>query len=221
MNQIIYPHAVIATDIVVFGIRNGELIVPLIGMKKEPFVGMRAIPGGLIKSDESVAMGAARILEEKTGVRGVYLEQLATFGAVDRDPFGRVVSVAYFALISSDSHLKTTREYSGIEWFSAVKPPKLAYDHAEILTTAIKRLRSKLSYTNIVYGLLPRRFTLSDLQKVYEIILAKKIDKRNFRKKILMLKLVKPTGENEGGTAHRPAKLYEFILRKPREIEVI
>jgi 8-oxo-dGTP diphosphatase len=175
-----YKFAVIAADVVIFSLINDELQALLIRMKKSPYAGYWAAPGGLVKPEESVDEAAKRHLFTKTGVKDVYLEQLYTFGEVARDPFGRVVSVAYFALIpTSGLKLKTTDEYEEVKWFAVSDLPKLAYDHRKIIEMAIKRLRSQLEYSNIVYSLMPAEFTLPELQKTYEIIL-----KKNFIKEI-------------------------------------
>ncbi len=217
-----YQFAVIATDVVVFTVFEGSLRALLIKMKKEPFEGMWAVPGGLVKPDESVDSAAQRQLVSKTGVKEVYLEQLYTFGKVNRDPFGRVVSVAYFALIPNTGiKLYTTDEYADVAWFPVNKLPPLAYDHKEIIKTAITRLISKLEYTNVVYSLLPNNFTLTDLQEIYQIILGKKLDKRNFRKKILSLGLIKKTGKRQVGEGGRPAELFNFVKRAPQVVEMI
>lgn len=217
-----YTFAVIATDVVIFTMKDGQLQVLLIKMKKQPFTEFWAAPGGLVSPVESINYAASRVLAEKTGVSDVYLEQLYTFGEVDRDPFGRVVSVAYFALIQSPHvKLKTTAEYGDVAWFPVKKLPKLAYDHAQIIRTAIQRLKAKLEYTNIVYSLLPKEFTLSELQQVYQTILDEALDKRNFRKKVLSLGLLKKLQKKRQGTASRPAELYSFISTKPQEIHLI
>jgi 8-oxo-dGTP diphosphatase len=217
-----YQHAVIATDIVIFTIIDNDLKVLLIKMKKSPFEDSWAMPGGLIEPDESLEKAAYRHLLKKTNVKDVYLEQLYTFGDVDRDPFGRVVSVAYFALISADNlKLKTTKEYTDVKWFSIKEIPKLAYDHEKILEHSLKRLKSKLEYTNIVQNLLPKQFTLKNMQDIYELILNKKIDKRNFRKKISSLKIIKKTDKKTTGEAHRPADLYEFSDKNYKIIQIL
>lgn len=217
-----YTFAVIATDVVIFTMKGGQLQVLLIKMKKQPFTEHWAAPGGLVSPVESVNHAASRVLAEKTGVSNVYLEQLYTFGEVDRDPFGRVVSVAYFALIQSPQvHLKTTSEYGDVAWFPVKKLPKLAYDHTKIIRTAVQRLKAKLEYTNIVYSLLPKEFTLTELQQVYQIILDESLDKRNFRKKVLSLGLLKKLQKKRQGTASRPAELYSFVSTKPQEIHLI
>lgn len=217
-----FKHAVIATDIALFSIKEGKLHVLLIEMKKPEYKGKWALPGGLVDVEEGLENAARRHLDVKTGVKQVYLEQLETFGDPKRDPFGRVVSVAYFALISWDKYkLSTSSEYGGVAWFSIDKLPKLAYDHNKIIITAIDRLKTKLMYTNIVYGLLPKSFTLTQLQDVYELILDETLDKRNFRKKILSLDIVKETKGVQTGQAFRPAQLYTFISNKPKVIEML
>lgn len=218
-----YDFAVIASDVVIFTIRESKLNVLLIKMQKEPYKNnFWAAPGGLAKPDESVDGSARRNLFEKTGVKNVYLEQLYTFGEIGRDPFGRVVSVAYFALIPSDNiRLKTTREYGDVQWFGIDALPKLAYDHKKIITTACERLQKKLGYSNIAYSLLPKKFPLSELQKTYEIILKRKLDKRNFRKKIFSLGLVKKTDKTERGRSNRPAALYEFAKKTAQIMSIL
>jgi len=207
-----YKYAAVATDVVIFTVVRGELKVLLIKMKKKPYTNKWALPGGLVHAEESVDDAAKRILEEKTGVSKVYLKQLAAFGRVGRDPFGRVVSVAYFALVSSDKlKLKTTEEYSDVAWFDVKKVTDLAYDHDEILRTAVSQLKGELMYSKISAGLLPTEFTLTDLQHLYEVILNRNIDKRNFRKKIQQSGLIKAVGKQRKGTASRPAALFKFI----------
>lgn len=217
-----YQFAAIATDVVIFTMQNNLLKVLLINMKKPPFTDFWACPGGLVKPDESVEESAKSHLLEKTGVKGIYLEQLHTFGRVDRDPFGRVVSVAYFALASSDNiNLSTTKEYKDVAWFPVKKLPKLAYDHLEVISKAVERLKQKLEHSNIVYTLLPKHFSLGDLQNIYELILDRNLDKRNFRKKVLSLNMVRETKGKRVGQANRPARLYEFVNKNPQEIEVL
>jgi 8-oxo-dGTP diphosphatase len=215
-------HPKVAVDLVIFSIVDGMLCVALIQMKKKPFEDMWAFPGGLVGLKESVDAAAKRDLKEKTDISNVYLEQLYTAGDVDRDPLHRVVSVAYFALINSEKvTLKTSKKYKDIRWFPVNKLPRLAYDHSEMSKIALARLKSKLEYTNIVYGLMPESFTLSHLQQVYEIILGRKLDKRNFRKKIHSLRLLKKTGLFDRKTTRRPASLYKFKERKSKIIEIL
>ncbi|MDO8571962.1 MAG: NUDIX domain-containing protein [bacterium] len=217
-----YPHAVIATDVVILTVHEEQLRVLLIKMKKKPYIGMWAVPGGLVQGSESVDAAAKRHLIEKTGVKDIFLEQLYTFGRVNRDPFGRVVSVAYFSLIpNANLQLKTTKDYEDVAWFSVKKLPKLAYDHDEIIHNAINRLKAKLGYSTISYSLLPKEFTLSQLQHIYEVILSTSLDKRNFRKKILSLGLVKKIGKKRIEGASRPAELYMFLKRFPSIADVL
>ncbi len=217
-----YKHAVVACDIAVFTVSDDKLKVLLMKMKKYPYSKHWALPGGLIKTTESVNQAAARLLLEKTGLRNVFLEQLYTFGEIHRDPFGRVVSVAYFALIPGDRpKLQIGKEHNVLGWFLVDKLSPLAYDHKAIVEMALNRLKTKLAYTNIVYSLLPEEFTLGQLQKFYEIILGKKIDKRNFRKKFLSLGLIRSVRKNTTGFAHRPALLYTFKNRTPTDINIL
>lgn len=216
-----YKFAVIATDVVIFTVRGNVLQILLVKMKRAPFIGMWAAPGGLVKPEESVDEAAKRHLEAQTGLKNVYIEQLYTFGEVDRDPFGRVVSVAYVALIPYNAEVKTGEEYSEIDWFPVRTLPKLAYDHEEVIRYAVARLRAKLEYTNIVYSLLPKEFTLGELQSVYEIVRGRRLDKRNFRRKILSLGTIRKSPQKKQGAAHRPATLYCFRKRAPQFVEMI
>jgi len=211
----------LAVDAVIFSIKDGSLQVLLIQMKKSPFTGDWAIPGGLIDDAETTLKAAERILQTQTGVSDVYLEQLMTFDDVQRDPAGRVVSVAYVALLpNTDAKLETTEKYSDVRWWPVKKLPALAYDHKHILKLAIDRLTAKIQYTNIAWSLLPSEFTLSELQTVYEIILDKPLDKRNFRKRIAALDLIKPSGKKREGGAFRPAELYQFKEKTLKFVEI-
>ncbi|HAM88423.1 MAG: NUDIX hydrolase [Candidatus Falkowbacteria bacterium GW2011_GWC2_38_22] len=203
-----YEYAVMATDTVLFALDDGKLKILLIKMNKKPFVDMWAVPGGLVRGDESVEVSAKRTLKEKTGVANVFMEQLYTFGNVNRDPFGRVVSIAYMALTPNiDMEIKTTKDHKEIGWFDVKDLPVLAYDHEKIVKTAVSRLSAKLEYTNIVFQLLSKEFTMNELQTAYEIIRGEKLDKRNFQKKILALDLVKKLDKKTTGQAHRPANV--------------
>jgi 8-oxo-dGTP diphosphatase len=214
--------AVIATDVVIFTVHKNHLKILLIKMKRKPYIGYWACPGGLVRPNESVNEAAKKHLFDKAGLEDVYLEQLYTFGEPDRDPFGRVVSVAYFALIpTSGIELKTTKEYADIAWFTVKSLPKLAYDHKQVIEIAEERLKNKLAYSNIIYSLLPEEFTLGELQGMYEIILGRKLDKRNFRKKIFSLGIIGSTGKKRIGEASRPAGLYKFVNRDPRIVEML
>ena len=178
----------VAVDNCIFTVLEDRLHLLLIQMTKAPYTEMWALPGGLIQDDESLDAAAVRILYEETGVAEVYLEQLYTFGRPDRDPAGRVVSIAYFALIhAAGIALRTQPKYADVRWWPWATLPPLAYDHDAVAAYARQRLEWKLAYTNVVWSLLPRRFALTELQKVYEAVLGRKLDKRNFRKKILAL----------------------------------
>jgi 8-oxo-dGTP diphosphatase len=200
----------VTVDVIIFTLRDSDLQVLLIKRKYPPFQEVWAIPGGFVGIDESLEEAALRELEEETGVRDVYLEQLYTFGEVDRDPRGRVITVAYFALVPAaaiDPHAGSDAAETG--WWSMYDLPPLAFDHAEILAYALKRLRYKLEYTAVGFELLPEVFTLSELQAAYEIILREKLDKRNFRRKILDADIIEETEMYRTGEG-RPAKLYQF-----------
>ncbi len=215
-----YPHPAVTTDIVIFTIRQDELKVLLIKRALPPHKNQWALPGGFIKMEESLEEGARRELEEETGVTGVYLEQLYTFGRPDRDPRERVITVAYYALIASDElEPKAASDAENVSWFGLKELPDLAFDHKEILKMAHKRLITKLDYSTIAFQLMPTEFTLSELQHVYEVILREQIDKRNFRKRILSLNLIKDTGKERKAGAHRPAKLYR--VKNPNRIDFI
>jgi 8-oxo-dGTP diphosphatase len=212
-----YDKPSVTVDVLVFTITGDELKVLLVKRGSWPYENYWALPGGFVKMNESLEAAAIRELEEESGVKDVYLEQLYTFGDPDRDPRTRVITVAYIVLINSDDlKLRASTDVRDAQWFSIKKLPDLAFDHKKIVEYGLNRLRSKLGYSNIAYGLLPPEFRLSELQKVYEIILDRPLDKRNFRKKILSLTvsrdeyLLEATGEREISGAHRPAMLYRF-----------
>lgn len=210
-----YPRAALTVDCVVFGFDEGELKVLLIQRGLAPFKGKWALPGGFVHVEETLDEAARRELAEETGLKRVYLEQLYTFGAVDRDPRERVVSVAYYALVKSAEHLAIGgTDASAAAWFPAAKPPALAFDHAEMLSRAMERLRAKVSYEPIGFELLPPKFTLSQLQHLYEAVLQTPLDKRNFRKKLLAMQLLVPLQEQARTGAHRPAQLFRFDAQK-------
>lgn len=211
-----YARPALTVDCVVFGYEASasSLKVLLIRRKLPPFKGDWSLPGGFVQIEESVEAAAMRELKEETGVADVFLEQLYTFGAVARDPRDRVVSVAYYALVSLQRHpLQAATDASDAQWFELLDLPELGFDHAEILNCAIERLRSKIRYEPIGFELLPDTFTLSQLQKLYEQILEREIDKRNFRRKLLKIDLLIDTGNKETGVAHRAAQLYRFDMQ--------
>jgi 8-oxo-dGTP diphosphatase len=213
-------HAYLAVDVVIMTADARELLALLVKVKDGPFAGQWAFPGGLVGLGESLDQAAQRELEEQTGLSDVYLEQLRTFGDPQRDPRARVVSTAYFALVRGKETVRTTGKYADVAWFPLRQLPQLAYDHNEIARHALERLRAKVEYTNIVYGLLSREFTLGELQDVYEIILGRRLDRRNFRKKILATGLLTPLAKQRRG-AHRPATLYAFTRRQPMMVEML
>ena len=205
-----HPHPSVTVDVIIFTLRDGDLQVLLIRRKNLPFQGMWAVPGGFVGIDESLEEAALRELEEETGVYDVYLEQLYTFGDVDRDPRGRVITVSYFALIPAPAICPHAGdEATETRWWSVYNLPELAFDHAHILAYALQRLRYKLEYTAVGFELLPDAFTLSELQTAYEIVLGEELDKRNFRRKILSAEVIEETGVYRTGEG-RPAKLYRF-----------
>ena len=203
----------VTVDIVIFTIQERVLKVLLVKRRIPPFVGQFAIPGGFVHEDEDLNQAALRELREETGVSDVYLEQLYSFGKPNRDPRGRVVTVAYFALISADRKLKAGSDAAEADWCPMDDLPVLAFDHAAVLNYALERLRNKLEYTTVGFQLLPEKFTLTELQEVYEAILDKKLDKRNFRRKMLILKILKPLVEYRRG-GQRPAQLYRFVASR-------
>lgn len=201
----------VAVDIVIFTIQKKELRVLLVKRGIEPFAGHFAIPGGFVLDDESLDQAALRELKEETGVGDVYLEQLYSFGDPGRDPRGRVITVAYFALIAADhAALAAGSDAADAAWWPVSKLPELAFDHRRILDYSLERLRNKLEYTTVGFQLLPKRFSLTELQEVYEAILGKDLDKRNFRRKVALLKILRPTREYRHG-GRRPAQLFEFV----------
>jgi len=203
----------VAVDIVIFTIQAGALKILLVKRKIEPYLGQYAIPGGFMHEDEDLDEAALRELREETGVTDVYLEQLYSFGAPRRDPRGRVISVSYFALISADRTLSAGSDAAEATWWSMKELPRLAFDHAKILDYALERLRNKLEYTTVGFQLLPEKFTLVQLQEVYEAILDRKLDKRNFRRKMSLLKILKPLKEYQT-SARRPAQLFRFVASR-------
>lgn len=204
-----------AVVVVIFTVRQGSLSVLLIERAAEPSRGQWALPGGALHEDETLDAAAKRKLEDETGVSDVFLEQLYTFSALNRDPRERVVTVAHYALAKlSDHRIRAATDAMGVGWFSLDDLPKLAFDHQEIVTTAHERLRGKVRYAPVGFELLPPRFSLTQLQRLYEIILGTDLDKRNFRKKILSMELLVETDEYEQGVRHRAARLYKFDRRR-------
>ncbi len=206
-----YERPSVTVDVIIFTLRQQDLQVLLVRRKHPPFAGYWAIPGGFVRVEESLEAAALRELEEETSVRDVYIEQLYTFGNPDRDPRTRVITVAYFALIPEAAlfsvHAGDDADDAG--WWSMYHLPPLAFDHAEILNYALTRLRYKLEYSAVGFELLPEKFTLTELQSAYEVILGEKLDRGNFRKKLRKAAVVEPTREYRT-TGGRPARLYHF-----------
>jgi 8-oxo-dGTP diphosphatase len=214
-----YPRAALTVDCVVFGLDADALKVMLIQRDLPPFEGKWALPGGFVRLDETLDEAARRELEEETGLRNIYLEQLYTFGAVKRDPRERVVSVAHYALVNlADHKVKAATDARDAAWFSVDEAPSLAFDHAEILQMALTRLQGKLRYQPIGFELLPKKFPLSQLQHLYELVLERALDKRNFRKRVLAMDLLIETDEVQQDVAHRAARLYQFDEKKYRRL---
>ena len=215
-----HPRPALTVDCVVFGLDEGDLKVLLIERAFPPFEGRWALPGGFVRLDETLDEAAVRELAEETGITRVFLEQLYTFGAVRRDPRGRVVSVAYYALVNlADHSVQAATDARDAAWFSVSDTPSLAFDHDEILAAALERLKGKVRYQPIGFELLPPKFTLSQLQRLYETVLERQLDKRNFRKKILSMGVLVETDEVQADVAHRAARLYRFDEDKYRRLK--
>jgi len=209
----------VTADIVIFTIENDELKVLLIKRVKKPFKNQWALPGGFLLENEPPEKAALRVLRDKAGMGNMYMEQLYTFPGSGRDPRGNVITVTYFALAPINKMLAKPNKGQNPTLHLLKKLPELAFDHEKIIDYALKRLRSKLEYTNAIYSLLPKYFTFNHLQKTYELIFGRKLDKRNFRKKFMMLGLIKSTKKLHKGIRQRPAQLYQFTSRKPTELK--
>jgi 8-oxo-dGTP diphosphatase len=218
------PVVAVAVDVAVFTVRNRALHILLVQPRGGAFAGQWALPGGRVRLEESLDRAARRELAAQTGLRGVYLEQLYTFGSPGRDPQGRVVSVGYVALIAHGGRFNGAPlagdKYAHVAWRPVSGLPRLGYDHRTVVRIALQRLRAKLAYTNLAYTLLPDAFTLGELQEMYEAIVGRTLDRRNFRKKILSLGLLRRHGGVRRGR-HRPASLYAFRERRPMVIRVL
>jgi 8-oxo-dGTP diphosphatase len=215
-----YPRAALTVDCVVFGFDEGDLKLLLIQRDLEPFAGKWALPGGFVRVNETLDEAALRELQEETGIAKVYLEQLFSFGETKRDPRERVVTVAYYGLVKLIDHrIKGATDARNAAWFDINDLPKVAFDHGEIIEMGLQRLKSKVRYEPLGFELLPPKFTLTQLQHLYETILETTLDKRNFRKKILGMDLLIETDEIEQDVAHRAARLYRFDEPKYRQLK--
>ena len=216
-----YERPGLTVDCVIFGLdlEGGALNVMLVERGAEPFEGRWAIPGGFVRPGETLEAAAERELREETGIADVFLEQLYTFGAPGRDPRGWVVSVAYYALVAPEKHtVEAATDARQARWFPAASPPPLAFDHEQILSAALARLRGKLTYAPVGFELLPAKFTIKQLQRLYEIVLGRRLDNRNFRKKIFGMDVLRELDEMQRGVPHRAARLYKFDERKYRQL---
>lgn len=209
-----------SVDNVIFGFDQGSLKVLLIKRGAQPYINQWALPGDLVYPNEDLNSAAGRVLAELTGLKNVYLEQVHTFGKVDRHPLGRVITIAYYSLIKIDNFEFTPASLaSHVEWHDISKINELAFDHKLILDTCFQKLKWKVRSYPIGFELLPKKFTLTELQQLYEAILEKELDKRNFRKKLLSTKLLRDLNESQKGVSHRPAKLYAFDDSKYKELQ--
>ena len=212
----------ISVDNVIFTIINDKLQVLLVSRPMDPFKWLRALPWGLVWDNETLEETAYKKLEEKTSVKDIYLEQLYTFSDIKRDPRWRTISTAYMSLISRENlALKKTSNWRESKFFWVTSLPKLWFDHKKIIEYAVKRLKWKLEYTNIAQYILPEKFTFTQLQNVYEIVLNQKFDVRNFRKKINSLWIIEETWEKEIWNQYRPARLFKFTNRNIEIIDII
>ena len=212
----------VAVDAIVFGYSKTDGVsVLLIQRKYEPFKGSWAIPGGFVLEDESLEEAVARELQEETGITVNYLEQLYTFGEPKRDPRQRIISVSYFGLVKAAQYqeLKASTDAENAKWFSIKKLPTLAFDHKQILSVAIERLRAKIRYQPIGFELLDKKFPFSDLEKLYTALLDREINRRNFSKKILSFDFLEETGElSKSEGKGRPSKMYQFNQKRYKEL---
>lgn len=211
----LYPRPALTVDCVVFGLDDEDIKILLIQRGLPPFGGQWALPGGFVHLDETLDEAAQRELGEETGIENIFLEQFYTFGGLDRDPRERVVSVAYYGLVNLwDHHIQSTTDARDAAWFPFRQIPKLPFDHDHIVAMAGDRLQGKVRREPIGFELLPKKFTLTQLQKLYEKILGQPLDKRNFRKKILKMQLLIELDETQNNVSHRAARLYQFDPQK-------
>lgn len=214
-----YERPALATDCAIFGFDGGELKLLLLERENAPFRGTWALPGGFVHMQETTEAAAKRILLEKAGIRNVFIEQLYTFSEIERDPRERIVSVAYFALVNKTQfRLIAGRDTIQAEWHPISALPELGFDHRNIVSLAVDRLKGKVRYQPVGFELLDEKFTLSQLQALYEAILQSPVDKRNFRKKLLGMGLLKQLDEKEQNVPRKAAFYYSFDKRAYQEL---
>ncbi len=212
-----YPRPAVSVDCALFGFEQEKLQVLLIQRDRDPFAGHWALPGGFLEMDETLEQAAKRELEEETGVRDVYLEQICAFSEVDRDPRGRVITIAYFALVKPSAfQVAADSDARDASWFPIEHLPPLAFDHDKILKASLESLQNRVKQKPLGFELLPKKFTLSQLQQLYEAILQRSFDRRNFRKKILSFGILVDLEERQKGVAHRAARLFRFDAKAYR-----
>jgi ADP-ribose pyrophosphatase YjhB (NUDIX family) len=205
----------LSVDCVIFGYAEGRLQVALIERKNNPFKGEWAIPGGFVEGDETVEEAAFRELQEETGLSDLFLQQFHVFSEPNRDPRGRVITIAFFALIDADKReLVASEDASKAVWWAIDDIPHLSFDHDEIYEKALESLRVAIKIQPLAFELLPKKFTLTQLQQLYEEVFDLEIDKRNFRKKVAKMGFIQETGKMTQGAKHRPAMLYTFNKKK-------
>lgn len=215
MSENSFFKSVFSIDNVIFGFDDSDLKVLLVKRGEEPFKDHWALPGDLVHPTENLQDAAERVLRELTGISDVYLEQVHTFGDVNRHPLGRVITIAYYSLVTVANFQVVPSSWAETaQWHSVSQVSGLGFDHDEILQACISRLQQQVRIRPVGFELLPRRFTLTELQHLYEAVLDTELDKRNFRKKILSMNLLIDLNETQEGVAHRPAKLYEFDQKK-------
>ena len=215
-----HPHPAVTVDGVVFGFDDADLKLLLVRRKSEPCKGAWALPGGFVEISEGLEEAARRELREETGIGELYLEQLYTFGEPKRDPRERVISVAYYALLKLSEHtVRAASDAIEVAWFPVAELPELAFDHERIVETGLKRLKAKVRYEPIGFELLPEKFTLGELQRLYETVLEQSLDKRNFRKKILGMELLEALDEYQQDVAHRAAQFYRFKHQRYEQLK--